>query len=122
MDSGDESSNGSCSMECDSDDGSTELQSESQEQMNSLPTGIFIWRSGRQWTTVEPQKYKIPASNILREKRGIARPVAGIQTAREAFDLMITPEMIALLVREINWRGSSIIRKWNDENPGKEQI
>ena len=121
IESGDESSDSSCVTESGSDEESTELRSKTQEEINNLAARTFTARSGRQWTTTEPQKYKVPSANILRQKRGIGRPATGIQTVQEAFDLMITPEMIALLVRETNRRASCTIRKCNDENRGKEQ-
>ncbi len=70
----------------------------------------FTTQSGHQWITTEPPEYKIPLANILRQRHGIERPAAGIQTVKEAFQLMMTQEIILFLVREINRRAYLTMR------------
>jgi len=100
----------------------TTFTSKIQEQVNMVEVKTFATRSGRQWITIEPPKYKIPSVNILRQRHGIGRSAAGIQTIKEAFQLMITHEMILLIVRETNRQAYLTVKQWNDRNPGKEQI
>ena len=81
---------------------------------------IFWTRSGRQWTTEEPPKRKVAQANIIKERAGVGRPAANIQTVKEAFQLLITQDMTLLLVRETNRRAHLVIRQWNDQNSAKE--
>ena len=81
---------------------------------------IFWTRSGRQWATEEPPKGKVAQANIVKERTGVGRPVANIQTVKEAFQLLLSQDMTFLLVRETNRRAHLVIRQWNDQNPGKE--
>jgi hypothetical protein len=81
---------------------------------------IFTARSGRQWTKKEPPKRKVPLVNILRQRNGIGRPATGIQTVNEAFQLIMTQEMVLLLVRETNRRAHLIMEQWHNRNPDKE--
>lgn len=100
----------------------TTFTSKIQEQASMVEVKTFETRSGRQWNTVEPSKYKIPSANILRQRHGIGRSAAEIQTIAEAFQLMIIHEMILLIVSETNRRACFNMKQWNDQNPGKEQI
>ena len=81
---------------------------------------IFWIGSGRQWTTEESPKRKVAQANIIKERAGVGRPAANIQTVKEAFQLLVTRDTTLLLVRETNRRAFLVIRQWNDQNPGKE--
>jgi hypothetical protein len=88
-------------------------------QVKIAPVQIFSSKSGRQWTSKEAPKRKVPAANILRQRTGIGRPAADIQTLKEAFQLMITQEMVHLLVEETNRRAHLLLKRWSEANPGK---
>lgn len=65
-------------------------------------------------------KTKVPLANILRQQHAIGRPATGIQTVKEAFQLLITQEMILLLVRETS-RRAHLIKDWGahtSDTPG----
>jgi hypothetical protein len=107
-------SESSCSEMCTSDDSSTSAQSAQQN-----PTGVFVARSGREWTTREPVARKLPQANILRQRHGIGRSVSGLQTIQECFKLLMTEDMTTVIVTETNRRAQEVIKDWLDKNPGK---
>ena len=129
-DSSDGSENDS-TVEMDSEeengDSSAEDESSSDEQPprrrprreKQATTKVFYTKSGRQWTTSEPPKRKIPQANILRQRRGIGPPAASIQMLKDAFQLLITQEMVLVIVKETNRRGGKNIAEWNEQNPDK---
>jgi hypothetical protein len=53
----------------------------------------------------------VPVANILRQRNGIGRPATDIQTVKEAFQLIMTQEMVLLLVRETNSRAHLIMEQ-----------
>ncbi|CAF1423292.1 unnamed protein product [Adineta ricciae] len=75
---------------------------------------------GRQWTSKEPSKRKISSANILRQQNGVGRPVAGIQTVKEAFQVLIRQAMVLILVKGTNRRVHLILEQWNKKNSDKE--
>ncbi|CAF3420181.1 unnamed protein product [Rotaria sp. Silwood2] len=85
-------------------------------QVKPIPVKIFSSNSGRQWTSKEPPKKKVPIANILRQRTGVGRPAADIQTLKEAFQLLIIQEMILLLVKETNRRAHLFLERWSEEN------
>ncbi len=119
-DSGDESDASDIETDNISDEEPPRRRAKREHQMEQSRAKIFTARSGRQWTTEEPPKRKVPVTNILRQRNGIGRPAVGIQTVKEAFQLLITQEMVLLLVKETNRRAHLIMEQWNKQNPGKE--
>jgi hypothetical protein len=119
-DSGDESNTSYVDSGNTSDEEPPKRRAKREQQVKQTEFQIFTARSGRQWTTEEPARRKVPLANILRQRNGIGRPAAGIQTVKEAFQLIMTQEMILLLVRETNRRAHVIMEQWNNRNPGKE--
>ena len=56
---------------------------------------------------------------MLRQSCGLGRPGASVQALKDAFQLLITEEMVLLIVRETNRRARNVTDEWNAENPGK---
>ena len=119
-DSDDESDASTVETESNSDDEPPRRRAKRQPQVEQSPVQIFTAKSGRQWTSKEPPKRKIPSANILRQQNGVGRPATGIQTIKEAFQVLITQEMVLLLVKETNRRAHLILEQWNKNNSGKE--
>ncbi|CAF4203712.1 unnamed protein product, partial [Rotaria sordida] len=92
-DSGDESDENSIDTESMSDEESPRRRAKLKSQVKPTPVKIFSSKSCRQWTSKEPPKKKVPIANILRQRTGVGRPAADIQTLKEAFQLLITQEM-----------------------------
>ena len=80
---------------------------------------VFLSKSGRQRSTSEPPKRKIPKANILRQLHGIGPSAARMQTVTDAFQLLFTEEMILLIVTETNRRARKSAEAWNEQNPDK---
>ncbi|CAF4192844.1 unnamed protein product [Rotaria sp. Silwood2] len=89
---------------------------------------IFSTRSGRQWTTEEPPKLKLPQANIIKHRSSVGRPATTIQSVKEAFQLLITEDMILLLTpgefltvdeQLIPTRGRCNFRQYIPSQPGK---
>ncbi len=118
-DSGDESDENSVETESINDEEPPRRRAKRKPQVKPTPVKIFSSKSGRQWTSKEPPKRKVPATNILRQRTGIGRPAADIQTLKEAFRLLITQEMVLLLVKETNRRAHLLLERWSEENPDK---
>ena len=49
----------------------------------------------------------------------VGRPAAGIQTEKDAFQLLFTEEMISIIVRETNKRARVVATAWNEQHPNK---
>ena len=73
-----------------------------EHQVEKPAAVIFTARSGRQWTLEEPLKRKVPTANILRQRNCIGRAAVSIQIIKEAFQLLITREIVLLLMDETN--------------------
>ncbi|CAF1291691.1 unnamed protein product [Rotaria sordida] len=116
-DSGDESDENSVDTESMSDEEPPRRRAKRKPQVKPTPVKIFSSKSGRQWTSKEPSKKKVPIANILRQRTGVGRPAADIQTLKEAFQLLITQEMVLLLVKETNRRAHLLLEQWSEENP-----
>ena len=110
-DSGDESNTSYVDSGNTSDEEPPKRRAKREQQVKQTEFQIFTARSGRQWTTEEPARRKVPLANILRQRNGIGRIAAGIQTVKEAFQLIMTQEMILLLVRETNRRAHVIMEQ-----------
>jgi hypothetical protein len=119
-DSGDESDTSYVETDSISDEEPPRRRAKREKQSERSEVKIYTARSGRQWTTEEPPKRKTPLANIFRQRHGIGRAATGIQTVKEAFQLLITQEIILLLVQETNRRAYLIMSQWNKQNPGKE--
>ncbi|CAF1049694.1 unnamed protein product [Rotaria sordida] len=116
-DSGDESDENSVDTESMSDEEPPRRRAKRKPQVKPTPVKICSSKSGRQWTSKEPHKKKVPIANILRQRTGVGRPAADIQTLKEAFQLLITQEMVLLLVKETNRRAHLLLERWSEENP-----
>ena len=121
QDSGDESETSYAVTEDTSEEEPPKRRFRREEEVQRPECETFIARSGRRWTTEEPAKRKLPLANIIRQRNGIGRQAAHIQTVKEAFQLFMTPDMIYLLVRETNRHARLVMKQWNDKNPGKER-
>ena len=55
-------------------------------------------------------KTKVAQTNIIKERAGVGRPAANIQTVKEACQLLISQDVTLLLVREANRRAHLVIR------------
>jgi hypothetical protein len=119
QDTSDESDENSVETESISDEEPPKRRAKRKPQVKPAPIKIFSLKSGRQWTSKEPPKRKVPAANILRQRNGIGRPAADIQTLKEAFQLLITQEMVLLLIKETNRRAHLPLERWSEENPDK---
>ncbi|CAM4849271.1 unnamed protein product [Rotaria magnacalcarata] len=119
-DPGDESDASYVKSDSTSDEEPPRRRAKREQQLKQSEIKIFTARSGRQWTTEEPPKRKILQANILRQQNGIGRAATGVQTIREAFQLLMTQDMVILIVRETNRRAHLITEQWNNRNPGKE--
>ena len=119
-DSGDESDASTVESGSISDDEPPRRRAKRQPQVEQSPVQIFTAKSGWQWTSREPPKRKIPSADILRQRNGVGRSAAGIQSVKEAFQVLITQEMVLLLVEETNRRAHLIMKQWNKKNPAKE--
>ncbi|CAF1518617.1 unnamed protein product [Rotaria sordida] len=118
-DSGDESDENSIDTESMSDEESPRRRAKLKSQVKPTPVKIFSSKSCRQWTSKEPPKKKVPIANILRQRTGVGRPAADIQTLKEAFQLLITQEMVLLLIKETNRRAHLLLERWSEENPNE---
>ncbi|CAF1421667.1 unnamed protein product [Adineta ricciae] len=110
-DSGDESAASTDETGSDSDDEPPRRRAKRQPQVEPSPVQIYTAKSGRQWTSKEPPKRKIPSANILRQQNSVGRPAVDVQTVKEAFQVLITKEMVLLLVNETNRRAHLILIK-----------
>jgi hypothetical protein len=118
--SGDKSDENSVETESISDEEPLRHRAKRKPRVKPTPVKIFSSKSGRQWTSKEPPERKVPAANILRQRTGIiGRPAADIQTLKEAFQLLITQQMVLLLVKETNRRAHLVFERWSEENPDK---
>ena len=108
------------SVECENDtDSDQEPPRRRSKPDNHSVSEVFFTKAGRQWSTSEPPKRKIPQPNILREQHGIGRPAARIQTINDAFQLSFTQEMIDIIVTQTNRRAKQAAVTWNEQNPNK---
>ena len=82
-------------------------------------SSTYSSKSGRQWNKSPPPQRKIPQVNILRQRSGVGRPADGIQTEKDAFQLLFTEEMISIIVRETNKHARIVVTSWNERNPNK---
>ncbi|CAF1194033.1 unnamed protein product [Didymodactylos carnosus] len=90
-------------------------------KLDQKPTGeVFLSKSGRRWTTLEPPKRKISQANIVKQRQGVGRRATNIQTLKEAFQLFITQDMVEIIVRETNNRARKVTEEWNARNPDKQ--
>lgn len=121
QDSGDESEMSYTVIEITSEEGQPKRRFRREQEVQQPKFKTFIAPSGRRWTTEEPSKRKVPLANIVRQRNGIGRQAADIQTVKEAFQLFMTPHMIYLLVRETNRHAHLVMKQWNDKNPDKEK-
>ena len=112
-DSGDESDASDTETESISDGEPPRRRAKREHQVEKPAAIIFTARSGRQWTSEEPPKRKVSVASILRQRNGIGRATMGIQTVQEAFQLLITQEMVLILVKETNQRTHLIMEQWN---------
>ena len=118
-DSGDESDENSVETESTSDEEPPRRRAKRKLQVKPTWVKIFSSKSGRQWASREPPKRTVSVANILREQTGIGRPAADIQTLKEAFQLLISKEIVLLLVKETNRRAHLLLERWSKENPDK---
>ena len=58
------------------------------DQQSTLST--YSSKSGRQWNKATALQRKIPQANILRRQMGVGRRAAGMQTEKDAFQLLFT--------------------------------
>ena len=96
-----------------------ELQSGRSRQTNRSVSETLVGKSGYRWTTSEPPRRKIHQASILRQRHGVGRITTGMQTLKDAFQLLFTCEMVLTIVKETNERAANDIAKWNNDHPEK---
>ena len=108
QDSGDKAEDSCIESESSEDEEPPRRRARDEQQVDQTEVEVFVGRSERRWTTQEPPKRKLPSANIFPQLNGIARQATTIQTIKEAFQLMITPNMINIIVTETNRYGNLV--------------
>jgi len=78
-------------------------------------------KSGRIWSIVAPSVHRRGPQDIIRTSCGI-RSEACIDTERTVFQLLNTPEMLDIIVRETNREAKRSHSDWNDTNPDNQRV
>ena len=107
LDSGDKAEDSCIESKSSEDEEPARRRAKYEQQVDQTEAEVFVGRSGRRWTTHEPPKRKLPSANIVRQLNDIARQATTIQTIKEAFQLMMSPTMINIIVTETNHYGKS---------------
>ncbi|CAF4392855.1 unnamed protein product, partial [Rotaria magnacalcarata] len=89
QDSGDESETSYVVTENTSDDEPPKRRRRCQQEVQRPEFKTFIARSGRPWATEETPIQKLLLANIIRQRHGVGRQIADIQTVKEAFQLFM---------------------------------
>ena len=116
QDSGDKAEDRCIESENSEDEEPPRRRDRHEQQVDQTEAEGFVGRSGRRWTTQKPPKRKLFSANIFRQLNGTAQQAATIQTIKEAFQLMMTPNMINIIVTETNRYGNLVIDQWNEKN------
>ena len=121
QDSGDKAEDSCIEFESSEDEEPPRRRARHEQQVEQSEAEVFVGRSERRWTTQEPPKRKLPLANIVRQLNGIARQATTIQTIKETFQLMMTPNMINITVTETNRYDNLVIEQWNEKNPERKK-
>ncbi|CAF1240032.1 unnamed protein product [Rotaria magnacalcarata] len=114
QDSGDESETSYVVTENTSDDEPPKSRRRCQQEVQRPEFKTFIARSGRPWATEETPIQKLLLANIIRQRHGVGRQIADIQTVKEAFQLFMTPGITYLRLRETNRHAQILVKKNNE--------
>jgi len=99
--------------------GTSRQQMEQRRSVQESPVRMKA-KSGRSWTSQPPAVYRRGKEDIIRCKPGVTAE-ARIKTETEAFNLLMTPEIIDVIVRETNRYANNCHELWNSQHPERQK-